>query len=329
MFCNRNGATVSEKRTQARLRHAVADILIPRKWTDDFWELKALCYWPKISFNPGSDQHLLQWEWLHELFWNGSRETDHSRALLPHCSLWFAFVYSVTLIISSQCDDVGRDAAVEAEAAQCAILFSVSNVVQTKNQFNLTLSRIIEFLTTSLCEKTIYFACSAIHCQNAYCNRFHVLLPTFDLHIRHLWVDTEGQVTGQCPGCGCPGNQGHVLILHQWKVNNDGWILNVLVGRNQEIQRRLWQFVYFSSDFQLTVLHRWHQPCSSGGTQSWTGGCCRQSRMAWPWLHGKPDPCRRAAWTPTYTKRWHIRIFMFTLKEEMEDRLTPGKLSWF
>lgn len=66
-----------------------------------------------------------------------------------------------------------------------------------------------------------------------------VLLLTFDLDIRHLWVDTEGQVAGQCPGCGRPGNQGHLFVFHQREVNDDGWILDVLEERNGAIEPRM------------------------------------------------------------------------------------------
>lgn len=82
-------------------------------------------------------------------------------------------------------------------------------------------------------KKSTQSACWPVHNQNAHCYRLQGLLLTFDLHIHHLWVDTEGQVAGQCPGCGGPGNERHLLILYQWEVNDDGWILNVLEDGNR------------------------------------------------------------------------------------------------
>lgn len=59
----------------------------------------------------------------------------------------------------------------------------------------------------------------------------YVIFVTFDLDIQHLRVDTQGQVAWQCPWCGCPGNQSHFLILNQWEVDGDRWVLNILKAK--------------------------------------------------------------------------------------------------
>lgn len=62
--------------------------------------------------------------------------------------------------------------------------------------------------------------------------KVQVLRLTFDFDIQHFWVNAEGQVARQCPGCGGPGDQCHLLILNQWEVDDDRRVLNVLEAKN-------------------------------------------------------------------------------------------------
>ena len=134
---------------------------------------------------------------------------------------------------------------------------------------------------------------------------------TFDLDIQELRVNTEGQVAWQCPGRGRPSDQSHFLIVNQWEVDNHRWVLNILETKN-ETDIKWFQHLRLNSTLCCWCCFRpvegWDgcdlcQPCSSGGTQSWTAACCRQWRKAWLWHLCKPDLCRTAVWTPTWMNR--------------------------
>lgn len=162
----------------------------------------------------------------------------------------------------------------------------------------------------------IQLVCSVILTQST----CHLMSLTFDLDIQKLGVDTQSQVTWQCPGCRRPGNQSYVLTLNQREADDHRWILNILQTKyNKEmpyIQYCSFSLIttyiidifnhynlihchYLIKPAELWEVSNFCQPCSSGETQSWRVGCCRQWRKAWLWHHGTPDPCHRAVWTPT------------------------------
>lgn len=87
------------------------------------------------------------------------------------------------------------------------------------------------------------------------CVKFEALLLTFDFDIQHFWVNAEGQVAWQGPGCGRPGNQSHFLVLNQWEADDDRRVLNVLKAKNGP---NSWSILRFTSQNCILspVLHQ-------------------------------------------------------------------------
>ena len=49
---------------------------------------------------------------------------------------------------------------------------------------------------------------------------FTTVVLTFDLDVGEVWVYTEGQVGGECPGGGGPGDEADRGVLIQGEIHN-------------------------------------------------------------------------------------------------------------
>lgn len=81
-----------------------------------------------------------------------------------------------------------------------------------------------------------WYVCIYCSVELGHLHLCQALSLTFDLDIQELRVNAEDQVTWQCPWCGPPGDQSHVLILDQWEVDNHGWVLYILETKIKQIR---------------------------------------------------------------------------------------------
>ncbi len=49
-------------------------------------------------------------------------------------------------------------------------------------------------------------------------------------HVLHMGMYSQGSVAGQCPGCGCPGQEVDARFVTQRELDVDGGILDLLIA---------------------------------------------------------------------------------------------------
>ena len=56
-----------------------------------------------------------------------------------------------------------------------------------------------------------------------------LLILIQNLQVSESWVEGEGQVAREGPGCGGPRDETCVGVLYHWEGNNDCWIIHILI----------------------------------------------------------------------------------------------------